>query len=522
MTQPVSEWFVNTDLAQSMEWHPGTNTTHALVDFYYNMGALINLYSHTLSTGEGQSGGLAPDYITYSLNPNFHPRLWSANAIGIYQWWLQRSNVQISVSYSTNGSLCQANFSISGASDPNATVELLIPTTTPYTGLQVLTNGALCGPDAYRITGKSVKVRTGSTVSSAVVQYTMCALGSSALVFSEDFDGVTAPKLPTGWTTTASGAETAWTTQTSLRDTTPNAPAVPDPVSVGLSDLVSPTISIPSGQAQLTFRNNYDLETGPGPVGYDGGVLEIKIGTGAFTDIIAAGGSWVTGGYDHTIDNGYSSPIAGRRAWSGTSGGFIQTTANLPAAAAGQPVQFRWRCGTDNGGTMTGWRIDTVAVNNRTWVCGGGITNSAPVMPAQSDRTITELTTLIVTNTASDTDVPPNALSYTLLAAPANASISANGIITWTPTEAQGPGIATFTTRVTDNGSPPLSATNSFTVTVNEMNSAPLIPAQATRIIAVQTTMVVTNTASDPDLPSNTLTYLLLNPPSGATIKWPR
>ena len=36
-------------------------------------------------------GQLVPDYITYSLNTNRHPRLWSANAISIYQWWLARS-----------------------------------------------------------------------------------------------------------------------------------------------------------------------------------------------------------------------------------------------------------------------------------------------------------------------------------------------------------------------------------------------------------------------------------------------
>ena len=68
------------------------------MDFYYSLGALINFYSHTLSTGLGDAGQLVPDYLTYSLNTNLHPRLWSANAVGVYQWWLQRSNAQISVS----------------------------------------------------------------------------------------------------------------------------------------------------------------------------------------------------------------------------------------------------------------------------------------------------------------------------------------------------------------------------------------------------------------------------------------
>ncbi|MFO1477566.1 MAG: hypothetical protein U1F98_13060 [Verrucomicrobiota bacterium] len=47
--------------------------------------------------------------------------------------------------------------------------------------------------------------------------------------------------------------------------------------------------------------------------------------------------------------------------------------------------------------------------------------------------------------------------------------IDASGVITWTPTEAQGLGVHTITTIATDNGTPALSATNSFQVTVNEV-----------------------------------------------------
>jgi hypothetical protein len=59
----------------------------------------------------------------------------------------------------------------------------------------------------------------------------------------------------------------------------------------------------------LTFRNNYNLETT-----YDGGVLEIKIGGGAWTDILTAGGSFVSGGYDYILSSAFSNPLAGRQA----------------------------------------------------------------------------------------------------------------------------------------------------------------------------------------------------------------
>src|SRR5438876_281294 len=96
--------------------------------------------------------------------------------------------------------------------------------------------------------------------------------------------------------------------------------------------------------------------------------------------------------------------------------------------------------------------------------------------------------------------------------------MSASGVINWTPSEGQGPSTNLFTTIVTDNGTPALSATNTFTVTVNEVNTAPVLTGQTNRTINELTTLTVTNTATDGDLPANILTYQLVSPPTGATI----
>lgn len=103
-------------------------------------------------------------------------------------------------------------------------------------------------------------------------------------------------------------------------------------------------------------------------------MLEIKVGAGAFTDIGTAGGSFTSGGYTTTLNSGNA--FGARSAWSGTNGTFTPVVVNLPTAAAGQSVQFRWRCGTDASISKTGWWVDSVAVSGP--VCCGNA--SAPVI----------------------------------------------------------------------------------------------------------------------------------------------
>ncbi|HEY7065428.1 MAG TPA: hypothetical protein VII06_28380 [Chloroflexota bacterium] len=114
--------------------------------------------------------------------------------------------------------------------------------------------------------------------------------------FGERFDGVTAPALPIGWTATETGPAPLWVTSnagnpTPAADSAPNAAFVDDPNTTSDKRLDSPSIVLTTSHAQLTFRQNYGLE-----LTYDGGVLEISINGGAFSDIITAGGSFVGGG----------------------------------------------------------------------------------------------------------------------------------------------------------------------------------------------------------------------------------
>ena len=98
----------------------------------------------------------------------------------------------------------------------------------------------------------------------------------------------------------------------------------------------------------------------------------------------------------------------------------------------------------------------------------GGSGNTAPVLNPIANRTITLGQTVSFTVTATDAEVPPQTLGFSLDAGfPSGAAInSANGNFTWVPTLAQAPSVNTITVRATDNGVPALSSTRSFTVTV--------------------------------------------------------
>lgn len=147
--------------------------------------------------------------------------------------------------------------------------------------------------------------------------------------------------------------------------------------------------------------------------------------------------------------------------------------------------------------------------------------NGAPTLGAIGDKTVDELTTLTFTATVTDGDLPANIQTFSLDAgAPNGASIgSSNGVFNWTPTEAEGPGVYTVTVRVTDSGSPTLNDFETFAITVNETNTAPVLGAIGNKIVDELATLVFTATVTDVDEPVQTLTFSLdAGAPSGASI----
>jgi hypothetical protein len=201
--------------------------------------------------------------------------------------------------------------------------------------------------------------------------------------WNENFDNVLPPALPQGWlVTNALGPPPLWVTSndgvpTPPADTSPNAAFIDDPGVVSDKRLDAPSVSFFEGFApQLTFRHNFNLEASDvdPTIGFDGAVLELSTdGGNTFNEVAAS--AFVMGGYNRTISTDRGSPIAGRQAWSGNSGGFITTVVNLPAIQITPGVILRWRMATDNSGSGEGWRVDTVSI---TW-CHGPPCTPRPV-----------------------------------------------------------------------------------------------------------------------------------------------
>ena len=188
----------------------------------------------------------------------------------------------------------------------------------------------------------------------------------------ENFDGVTAPALPSGWVASnpVTGDGVMWVTSTTTPDSAPNDAFVPDQDGISDKVLDRTGIMVTSPAAILTFRNNFNTEF-DGTVYWDGGVLEVSspnISGGDFLDVTDShvGGSITAGGYTGEISGDASNPLAGRLAWSGNSGGYIDTVVNLGPNVAGQTITLRWRIGSDEASAAPGWRIDNVSIAGAT------------------------------------------------------------------------------------------------------------------------------------------------------------
>ncbi len=126
--------------------------------------------------------------------------------------------------------------------------------------------------------------------------------------------------------------------------------------------------------------------------------------------------------------------------------------------------------------------------------------NTPPVLAPISDQTVNVGQTVAFTAVAADTDQPPQTLTFSLLSGPTNAVLSqinnTNASFSWRPLVTQADTTNSFALEVADNGSPSLSATQSFNVTVNPLT---LPSVSSVTVNNGQFTLQVTNSIVGPD-----------------------
>jgi cytoskeletal protein CcmA (bactofilin family) len=150
--------------------------------------------------------------------------------------------------------------------------------------------------------------------------------------------------------------------------------------------------------------------------------------------------------------------------------------------------------------------------------------NQSPQLVLPSAQTIVEEAQAVLIVDATDTDLPPNTLTYEMLSGPPGATFNTTTReFRWTPTEAQGPGSYNASFRVTDNNptamnEKKLSVEKAISFTVTEVNQAPVLATVSDLNIHAGMAFSLPLTATDSDLPANTVTYSLVSAPEGATI----
>ncbi|HIK85694.1 MAG TPA: choice-of-anchor B family protein, partial [Myxococcales bacterium] len=293
-------------------------------------------------------------------------------------------------------------------------------------------------------------------------------------------------------------------------------------------------VAITAG-TELQFWHNHITEAT-----YDGGVAEYSSNGGvSWTDL----GSLITQTtytYTGPISTSFSNPIAGRQAYEGSSGGYVQTLADL-SSLAGQSIQIRFRMASDTSVSSTGWHVDDVVIGSTvslssaalstggasgsvslvTTVAAAGA-NNAPVLSLNTGLVVAEGGLGVIGSSAlavTDAD-PSDVLTYTVTVGPSAGSLSLGA--SFTQAQIDGGSLS-----YTQNGSEVTSDSFSFTVsdgqggtigstafalTITPVNDAPSLGLSALPDATVGILYSAIITPTDPD-PSDVLTLSLIAGP---------
>ncbi len=172
-------------------------------------------------------------------------------------------------------------------------------------------------------------------------------------------ESVAGSGIPAGWAATTGTGSSNWVSSTLSNHSAPNSFYGVDNATAITDFRVSTTSPVATGATPptLSFWHLYNCETG-----WDGGVVEMSPDGGTTWNDM--GTYMTTNGYSGGV--GGTNPLAGRAAFTGTSGGWIQT--KLRMIPTGQNARFRFRMSSDDNTAYPapnpGWFVDDILLQN--------------------------------------------------------------------------------------------------------------------------------------------------------------
>ena len=305
------------------------------------------------------------------------------------------------------------------------------------------------------------------------------------------------------------------------------------------------TLTLPSlglsSSSVMNFWHNFDFARFPGP----SGVLSVRYESGGVLEISADGGNvWkdlgpyiTAGGYNGTVDAAAVCPVAGRRAWVGSSDGDLvagradamkPVSVNLGAAIQAlygvtQVPQglIRFRLGGTYqiliGGIQgSGWGVDDIEVTNTL------VVSSCDHPPIVKDDTANTTTAKSVTIAvlANDFDPDGDPMTVTAVTRPANGTAVINGTApnnTVTYTSKTGfTGADTFSYTVSDGKGATASA--KVTVTVSTPPNHPPVAADDSALTSKNKAVAIAVLANDSDPDGDPLTIASVSTAANGTV----
>jgi len=177
----------------------------------------------------------------------------------------------------------------------------------------------------------------------------VCAL------LDDDVDayGVISAAVSAGWSHASNQGADDWNISSSGGISATRAFRTQDVASTSDKYLVSPELNI-TADSTLEFLHKYQLEDE-----YDGAIIEITNNNGL--NWVDLGTNITTGGYNTTLNGGFTQPLGAILAWNGSQSSFTKVEVDL-SSYAGETVKIRWRIGTDSGVGGGDWIIDDIKV----------------------------------------------------------------------------------------------------------------------------------------------------------------